>query len=120
MECGACGREALIRRAPCCKDYGFPDTVAGRRAARSVSSRSRGIRGLSTAQRHRSQRYDCTPDPAQRLTPLPLRQADGKPPDRVKDRERAEHDKENGFVHEGVDVGGEPMAVNAIKRRGQC
>jgi hypothetical protein len=38
---------------------------------------------------------------AQRFAPLSFRQADGKPADSVQDRERAEHDKENGFIHVG-------------------
>jgi hypothetical protein len=36
---------------------------------------------------------------AQCLAPLPFRQADGKPPGGVQDRERAEDDKEDRFVH---------------------
>jgi hypothetical protein len=63
---------------------------------------------------------DSKSDPAQRLTPFPLRQADGEPAGGVDNRERAKHDKENGFVHVRVNVGGEPAAVNAIKRRGKC
>jgi len=56
---------------------------------------------------------------AQRLTPLASRQADGKPPDSVQNRECAEHDKENRFVHERITSSSDPSSVNAIKRRGE-
>jgi hypothetical protein len=56
---------------------------------------------------------------AQRLTPLPLRQADGKPPGDVQDRERAKHDKEDCFVHVRITSSSSPSPVNAIKRRGE-
>jgi hypothetical protein len=55
---------------------------------------------------------------AQRLAPLPFRQADGKPPGSVQDRECAEHDKEDRFVHERITSSSDPSSVNAIKRRG--
>jgi len=55
---------------------------------------------------------------AQPLTLLPFRQADGEPPGDVQDRERAEYDKEDCFVHARITSSPGPSAVNAIKRRG--
>jgi hypothetical protein len=56
---------------------------------------------------------------AQRLTPLPFRQADGEPPGDVQDRERAEDDEEDCFVHARITSSSGPSPVNAIKRRGE-
>jgi hypothetical protein len=55
---------------------------------------------------------------AQCLAPLPFRQADGKPPGGVQNRERAEDDKEDRFVHVRITSSSGPPSVNAIKRRG--
>jgi hypothetical protein len=49
---------------------------------------------------------------------LSFRQADGKPPGSVEDRERAEHDKEDRFVHVWINVA-QGGAGNVIKRRGE-
>jgi len=75
-----------------------------------------------TPGRHRCRRDNRVPDPhpraAHRFTPLTFGQADDKPPSSVQDRERAGHDKENGFVHAWINVG-QAGAGNAIKRRGE-
>src|SRR3981081_1095709 len=55
---------------------------------------------------------------AQCLAPLPFRQADGKPPGGVQNRERAEDDKEDSFVHVRITSSSGPPSANAIKRRG--
>jgi len=55
---------------------------------------------------------------AQCLAPLPFRQADGKPPGGVQNRERAEDDKEDCFVHVRITSSSGRSSVNAIKRRG--
>jgi hypothetical protein len=55
---------------------------------------------------------------AQYLALLPFWQADGKPPGGVQDRERAEDDKEDRFVHARITSSSGPSSVNAIKRRG--
>jgi hypothetical protein len=45
------------------------------------------------------------PRPRSVSAPAPFfRRADGKPTDGVQDGERAEHDKENGFVHVWINV----------------
>jgi hypothetical protein len=137
MEVGApeyCDHPAVVLAVPACR--GSPAAPSCEEPAASACSQSPPSAGpqewrarcrrvrvafapLSATKRYRGEGENCTRDPAQPLTQLSLRQADGNPPCGVEDRKRAEHNKENDFVHVRVNVGACAVAVNAIKRRGR-